>query len=215
MLQPNDKQGWINRAAFYELLAFGFRVPTLESGEVVSSGEFAEALMEIGEANGIDYSLLANAHTVLSIYRDEDPDSLFHKLRVAYTTLFVGAPQPLVSPFAGVWWAELQGVEPLLFVNKRSMDIERFVRSFYLGRPKGRNEPLDHIATMLEFLQYVSLAIGDSIEPQEGVDFTPGIIERFTNDYLADWVIRFSERITEQSSESFYRALAQVVPEII
>ena len=45
--------------------------------------------------------------------------------------------------YEGVWAAEADGVQPLLFVNPRSMEVERFMRSCGLGRPEGTNEPLD------------------------------------------------------------------------
>lgn len=47
------------------------------------------------------------------------------------------APEPACSPYEGVWAAESDGVQPLLFVNPCSMEVERFMRSCGLGRPRG------------------------------------------------------------------------------
>ena len=48
-------------------------------------------------------------------------------------------------------------MQPLLFVNPRSMEVERFMRSCGLGRPEGTNEPLDHVATECELLEHLAL----------------------------------------------------------
>jgi TorA maturation chaperone TorD len=223
MQQPTDKQGWLNRATLFELLAFSFRVPTPELGEALSSGEFADALSEIGVANGIDAGMLDGATKALSSYRGTEPEPLFHALRVTYTALFVGAPEPLVSPFAGVWWALAQGIEPLLFVNKRSMDVERYLRSVGIGQPEGRNEPLDHIATMLEFLQYAALACADAVELPEGIEIGPETSERFIADFIDDWILPFThkvveqtdERVAEQTGTPFYRTMALMLEDVL
>ena len=166
-------QQWLNRAALYEILALGLRLPTPELAEALVSGEFADALAEIGTANQLDDGILGAAVSVLDSYRDGSTDALFHKLRTCYTGLLVGAPEPAVSPYAGVWWARAQGVEPLLFVNKRSMDIERFMRNVGIGQAEGRNEPLDHIATMLEFLQYTALVLAGAAEQPAAASTAP------------------------------------------
>ncbi|MEI3231974.1 MAG: molecular chaperone TorD family protein [Gordonibacter pamelaeae] len=62
----------------------------------------------------------------------------------------MGAPEPAVSPYEGVWRAADDGVQALLFVNPHSMEVERFMRACGLGRPEGTNEPLDHVATECE-----------------------------------------------------------------
>jgi TorA maturation chaperone TorD len=167
MRKPDTQQEWLEQAALYELLALSFRLPVPELAEALSSGEFADALAEIGEANGLSAPVVEDAVAALHPYTGADPDALFHRLRTRYTALFVGAPEPLASPFAGIWWARAQGVEPLLFVNKRSMDVERYLRHVGIGQAEGKNEPLDHIATMLEFLHYVALILSGAVE-QDG-----------------------------------------------
>ncbi|MDR1014700.1 MAG: molecular chaperone TorD family protein [Coriobacteriales bacterium] len=211
MIRPTTQQEWLNRAALYELLALGLRVPTAELGEAVSSGEFAEALEEIGAANGLATAPVEQAVADLAGYKGQDVEALFHRLRVEYTRLFVGAPEPQVSPFAGVWWAGDQGVEPLLFVNKRSMEVERYLRAVGVGRPEGTNEPLDNIATMLEFLQYAALVCAGSVELPEGVEIDAETSERFADDFLNDWLGRFALKTAEETREPFYRALAKLL----
>ncbi|MDR0350146.1 MAG: molecular chaperone TorD family protein [Coriobacteriales bacterium] len=211
MIQPTSQQEWLNRAALYELLAFGLRVPTTELGEAVSSGEFAEALEELGPLNGLDDAVIARESALLADYQGQEVEALFHRLRVEYTRLFVGAPDPKVSPFAGVWWAKDQGVEPLLFVNKRSMGVERYLRAVGVGRPEGTNEPLDNIATMLEFLQYAALVCAGAVEAPKGVEIDAATSERFIEDFLDDWMKRFAAQVVEETREPYYRVLAKVL----
>ncbi|MFR3091202.1 MAG: molecular chaperone TorD family protein [Eggerthella lenta] len=69
-------------------------------------------------------------------------------LRPEATRLPSGRPSP-PAPLRGRV-AGGRRVQPLLFVNPRSMEVERFMRSCGLGRPEGTNEPLDHVATECE-----------------------------------------------------------------
>jgi TorA maturation chaperone TorD len=213
MNQPSNQQEWLNRATLCELLALGFMLPTPELAEAVTSGEFAEALEDVGAANALDEALWGQAAQMLRAaaaaanYQDKDSNTLFHELRIEYTHLFVGAPEPAVSPFAGVWWAKAHGVEPLLFVNTRSMDIERFMRRCGIGQSEGTNEPLDHIATMLEFLQYAALVNAGVVAWAEGADAPEDVSEAFVRDFMADWVEQFAETVQCAARLPFYQAL--------
>jgi TorA maturation chaperone TorD len=202
---------WLQRAALYELLAFGLRLPTPELAEAVAGGEFADALAEIGGINGLAPATIEDAVAGLAGYKDAEQDGLFHQLRAEYTRLFVGAPEPAVSPYAGIWWAKAQGVQPLLFVNTRSMGVERYMRSFGIGQAEGKNEPLDHIATMLEFLQYLAMVLAGTAEPQEGVTVTEQAIGDCIRDFMADWVHDFVTATVEKAREPFYKSVAQTL----
>lgn len=97
-----------------------------------------------------------------------DPAELLHDLRTEATRLFVGAPEPAVSPYEGVWRAADDGVQALLFVNPHSMEVERFCRACGLGRPGGTNEPLDAAWTELELLEYLALRAAADADELEG-----------------------------------------------
>lgn len=119
---------------------------------VESAAEVAASALDTGagsiEAEGADDAAVGGV---------PDSDSLLHALRAEATRLFVGAPEPACSPYEGVWRAADDGVQPLLFVNPHSMEVERFCRSCGLGRPEGTNEPLDHAAAECELLEHLSL----------------------------------------------------------
>ena len=159
---------WGVRAAAWELAAFSFRYPGAELEGAVASGEWAAAAREIAGALGL--ALPEGLGEGLS--GRSGPGDVLHALRPEATRLFVGAPEPAVSPYEGVWRAADDGVQALLFVNPHSMEVERFMRSCGLGRPEGTNEPLDHVATECELLEHLALRAAGA-EPPEGAPASP------------------------------------------
>ena len=129
----------------------------------------------------------------------------------------VGAPTPVCSPYEGIWRAEDDGVQPLLFVNPHSMDVERFCKKCGLGQPAGTNEPLDHVATELELLQYLaSIAAGIALPFEEGpavTDFPGGgaaqAYAAFWVDHVMTWMPRFADKLAEKSRIPYYTAVGQ------
>lgn len=203
---------WRAQAAFCELLAMGFRLPSLEMAEALASGEYSEAYGETAEALGFSGREIEDALDGLRSYQGhDDTRGMHHGLRTEYTYLFTGLPHPRVSPYAGVWWAIHRGVKPLLFVNERSMGVERFMHACGIGQPEGKNEPLDHIATMLEFLQYVSLCHAGDIELVGGEFFGEGTFAAFVSDFLADWVDSFAMAVAEHARLPFYGSQARML----
>jgi TorA maturation chaperone TorD len=210
----NTQQPWINKAALFEVAALAFLPTQQELAEALASGEYAEALAEIAEANGLvgaEGRPLMEDLEGLAAYEGAEVDALFHELRIEHTHLFVGAPKPFVSPFAGVWFAEEQGVEPLLFVNKESMAVERFLRSCGIGQPEGTNEPLDHIGSELEFLQYLCLLRAEAVVPAEGVEIPEDTYERFYHEHFISFAHKFAAATIRESRMPFFAVMARVI----
>jgi len=203
--------GWVARAALCELVALSLRLPTQETADILVSGEFSEALTELGDKTGLDPSHLAQSKDLLVQYREQDPEQLFHDLRIEYTRLFVGAPTPQVTPYAGVWHALEQGVEPLMFISPRAMEIERFMRSCGVGQQEGRNEPLDHIATEFEFLQYLALVLAGAAQIPKGIEISDDAFDTFFSQYIANWAGGFANKVQAASQTAFYQAVAKIL----
>ena len=202
---------WGVRAAAWELAALSFRYPGAELAGAVASGEWAEAAREIAGALGL--ALPEGLGERLS--GRSGPGDALHALRPEATRLFVGAPEPACSPYEGVWAAEADGVQPLLFVNPRSMEVERFMRSCGFGRPEGTNEPLDHVATECELLERLALRAAGA-PASEGAPDGAGLpggspaaaYEAFLSGYAQAWMPAFAERLAAEARHPFYRAAA-------
>lgn len=188
-------EAWQARAAACELLALSFRYPKDRVlVDAVTSGEWNEAACEIAEVLGLEWPEGADGGVCVAGAGADadaggaglvagrgvagvagaaglaplDPAELQHELRAEATRLFIGAPEPAVSPYEGVWRAADDGVQALLFVNPHSMEVERFCKACGLGRPEGANEPLDAVWTELELLEYLALRAAADAGELEG-----------------------------------------------
>lgn len=218
----NDEAIWQTRATAWELAALSFRYPDAELAQAVASGEWAEAAAEVAAALGVETPAEAVAAPVVEGAEPKDPrcdeglsdrlaEALLHDLRVEATRLFVGAPEPVVSPYEGVWRAADDGVQPLLFVNPHSMAVERFMRACGLGRPEGTNDPLDHVATECELLEYLALRAAGAERPEGApadADLPGGSPEAaygaFLQEHARAWMPRFANCVAEEACQPFY-----------
>ena len=198
-----DEIDWATRATAWELAALSFRYPGPELEGAVASGEWAEAAREIVGALG------------LALPEGFGAGASAEGLRPEATRLFVGAPEPAVSPYEGVWRAADDGVQALLFVNPHSMEVERFMRGCGLGRPEGANEPLDHVATECELLEHLALRAAGAEPPggaPAGADLPGGSPEAaygaFLEGHARTWMPRFADAVAAESRVPFYRDAA-------
>lgn len=202
MTEQMDVNVWQVRAALCELLALSFRYPDSVLAEVVSSGEWADAANELALAAGVDW-----AADVRGFADQGDTEGMLHALRAEATRLFVGAPEPVISPYEGIWRAADDGGEALLFINPHSMEVERFCKSCGLSRPAGTNEPLDNVATELELLECLAAraALG------EEADTAASAYTEFMASHVMQWMPRFAEKVQEETRLAFYRQAASLL----
>ena len=205
-----DEIDWAARATAWELAALSFRYPGPELEGAVASGEWAEAAREIAGALG------------LALPEGFGAGASAEGLRPEATRLFVGAPEPAVSPYEGVWRAADDGVQALLFVNPHSMEVERFMRECGLGRPEGTNEPLDHVATECELMEHLALRAAGAEPPEgapAGADLPGGSPEAaygaFLEGHARAWMPRFAERVAAKSRVPFYRDAAALLGALV
>lgn len=201
---------WQARASACELLALSMRYPDAALADIVASGQWADAASEIwgtldlelpdGWATGVEQASL-------------------QELRVEATRLFVGTPAPVCSPYEGFWRAGDDGVQPLMFVNPHSMEVQRFCKACGLGRSKGANEPLDHLATEFELLQYLASVEGGMAASCPGrmvSESLPGgsaqaAYDAFLSDHVRAFAPRMAALMKVESRSAFYRATACLI----
>jgi TorA maturation chaperone TorD len=202
---------WESKAAIYELLAKSFLFIEREVVEALVSGEYNEALIELSEINGLSVSPADGGIDGLSRYLDLDADEVLHALRREYTRLYIGVRDPLIFPFAGAWDSVKRGKKPLLFVGKESMAIERFMRKCGIVQPEGTNEPLDHIGSMLEFLQHLCLLEAGLLRQPEGIEPPVDAYEEFYEKHFIGFAKEFADKTIELSGEEFYVVAARTL----
>lgn len=214
---------WQARAAAWELMALSFRYPTDVLAQAVEAHEWHEAALEIANATGLR---LPDAwDRGLS---GATPCDTLRSLRIEATRLFVGAPAPVASPYEGIWRAEDDGVQPLLFVNPHTMDVERFMRSCGLGKPEGTNEPLDHVATECELMEHLAArAAADADDdgrngyaPLVSASELPGgsaaaAYEAFGKEHVKTWMPRFAQAVQDETRHPFYRAASTFLSALV
>ncbi len=225
MVENMDANAWQARAALCELLALSFRYPDNVLAEVIANSEWVEAAEEIAGIVGVEW----DANAAEKPEETVDAEELLHALRAEATHLFVGSPEPEVSPYEGVWRAADDGVDALLFVNPHSMEVERFCKACGLGRPEGTNEPLDHVATELELLEYLAAraaadAAGEGEDDSDNdaedimvasADLPGGsavaAFDMFMISHVQLWMPRFAAKVQEESRIPFYKTAGQLL----
>lgn len=203
---------WQARAMACELLALSFRYPDDNLVAVVSSGEWADAAceiwMQLGKALPDDWAA-------------EALDVDIHDLRADATRLFVGVPEAECNPYESFWQAQDDGVQPLMFINPHAMDVERFCKACGLVADPdcAANDPVDHIATEFELMEYLASVEAGIVEPAENgpsADSFPGggaaaAYGQFVEEHLRVYAPRFADKLEERARTAYYRAAAKLL----
>ena len=212
---------WQARTMTLELLALSFRYPSVELAAAVVSGEWADAAQELSDVLGLalpaglgdDVASHANGETIT------DAEAALHALRAEATRLLIGVPKPVLASSEGLWRAAEDGVDPLRFVNPHSVAVEAFMRSCGMGQPEGSNEPLDYIATELEFMQAlcaVEAGISPLLDESLAVGDLPGgsaagAYGLFMREHVFAWMPAFADAVRAEARLPFYRAAGQLL----
>lgn len=141
----------------------------------------------------------------LSVYEGKSSDDVLHEVRREHTRLFVGMVEPPITPYVGVWDALSRGVAPVLAVGRESMAIERFMRRCGVAKDLDAgqvNEPMDHVGTVCEFLEYLCLVNARAIVPAAMAELHEGDYEMFLSDHFrgyAQWLHRKVEGLSDSA----------------
>lgn len=120
---------------------------------------------------------------------DEQEESLAE----AYQRLFVG-PNTLPAP---LWGSVYLDKENVLFGNS-TLRLRRWLRSNGIDAQHDRNEPEDHIGTLLMMVAWLA-------EERQG-----GLVEQLLTKHLLPWAPRYLELLLANAQHPFYLGLAQL-----
>jgi putative dimethyl sulfoxide reductase chaperone len=203
------------RANVFRLLASFFYDPTQEVVEQLISGSY------ISELNGYYNDLVSFHHSgvdalePLKKYHGSlstfDLDEMLKELKVEYARLFIGPGTPVAQPYETFYNENMTSEsQPLLMISPAAMAVEKAYRDAGVEMSKQLREPPDHFAVELEFLYFLSKKESDS--------WTEGNIDAankwrrtqlaFIDGHLGCWSESFCNKIREESTHPFYRALA-------
>ena len=210
----------IYEAALCELLALSLRHPAMQLANALSSGEWQGACKEI--AHKTDLALPTKFNTELgklASYHACNPEDILHELGIEATRLFVPTPEMQVAPYEGIWRANKEHVKPLMFVNPHSIEVERFCRNCGLAKPANHNDPLDHVATEFELLQYLASIESGITTPAnystQPSDFPGGSAQAayqiFLSEHAAIWMPDFGNALIKESNLGFYKIVGCMV----
>ncbi len=205
---PNEKEQWAVRATAWELAALSLRYPEAALVDAVASGEWADAAREIVAAFGA--ALPGSFDVEAASARDAIAEVGDMPLKTESTRLFIGSPHAACSPYEGVRRSALTESKPLLFVSRYSMEVERFCKACGFARPKGTNEPLDHVATECELLERLALAAANGDADQDALPGGSAVAayDQFVSEHVNVWFREFADALAATTTHPFYRAAA-------
>lgn len=202
---------WMHRASAFELLSLAFLLPSRPLAEAVATGEYAEAA---GEAFGLAApgdERVTEAVAYLAAAADGDAQAALHALRREHTRLLVGEKEPPLTPYAGVWRAQQQGQQGLLFVSEASLAIERFMARCGVAKDLDAgqtNDPVDHIGTMAEFLQFLCLVKARAVQAPAGAAIGTDDFDTFLAEYFAPYATWLASELIAQTRSDFFKGAA-------
>ncbi|MNE61876.1 Tat proofreading chaperone DmsD [compost metagenome] len=120
-------------------------------------------------------------------------DKQEESLAEAYQRLFVG-PDTLPAP---LWGSVYLDKENVLFGNS-TLRLRRWLRSNGIDAQHDRNEPEDHIGTLLMMVAWLA-------EERQG-----GLVEQLLTKHLLPWAPRYLELLQANAQHPFYQGLAQL-----
>lgn len=203
----------------WSLLALSLRYPDMELTDAVEAGAWDEAAAgvaaELMERFGNRVELADADGASVAAWR-EASDECLGPLRREATRLFVGFPEPAVSPYEGIWRARVDGSAALLAVNPHSSAVARFCKSCGLGHPKGTNEPLDHISAECELMSYLAYracaeALGEAAQGSMPGGSAQAAYGVFLADHAREWMPQFADALEDEARIVFYRAVARML----
>ncbi len=135
-------------------------------------------------------------------------DTEIQKRNWDYTRLFVGPGEVPAPP-----WESLYGDAERLFFSKETLAVRKAYRKYDLIPRRLGQDPDDHVALELEFMQRLCEVAMRKLESTD----PPGMSEiledqrAFLEDHLLKWVPKWSEDVVKHAATDFYKGAARLL----
>lgn len=188
------------RAAVYQVLGRIFTVPDDAGYQAAVEGKWPEQLREAGQLLAFDFDFGVAALSE-SVSREEFEAEYLRLFEVAN-----GSEAPAAPIFGGLYGD-----------GDRRKQMEEVVRFFeYFGLKAAANDvrPPDHLATEMEFMQFLAFKEAASPSPRLSASYHRAQ-EDFLERQLATWVSSFAERVENQGGLPIWVWAAQTTANFI
>lgn len=135
-------------------------------------------------------------------------EELVDELSADYSSLFVGAGRPLISP----WESVALGGERLFSVNE-TLDVRKYYARYGLLPERLNKEPDDHIGFELQFMYLLSTKTADAVESGDYKKAGELLNDQkaFLESHLCRWAGLFAEDVCSKASNDFYIGAAKIL----
>ena len=137
---------------------------------------------------------------------DTSSEEELEELACEYTRLFIG-PYKLPCPP----WESVYTSPKKLMMQDAAEQVSNIYREMGLAIGSGDVMP-DHIGAELNFL---GVLFGKMNEEPENKEAYVGIMQKFFEEHLNQWVFRFTSDMEESTDSAFYKALAKATGDIL
>lgn len=162
-----------------------------------------DELLDLFKETSREFALIENMRADYNLITQTDPLDLERD----YTALFIGALKMLAPPYASYY---LDGQHQLN--GPSTLEVLRAYSASNLDHSPKRNQPADHIATMLEYLfELLRRAIADADQRNTLIDNA----REFFQSFLLPWIEPFSDLVRLNAKTALYANLGELLPEIL
>lgn len=188
------------RSGVYQTLGKMLSVPNQEAYETAVAGQWPQKLRDAAALLAFDFDFGVSAL----------PSSVsFEDYQAEYIRLFeVGAGEagPPVSIFGGTYGGGDR--------RKSMEEVARFFEYFGLKTSADDPRPPDHLATEMEFMQYLAFKEAASPSPRLGASFHRAQ-EDFLSRQLVDWIDKFASGVEQEDTQPIWVWASRTAAEFV
>lgn len=189
------------------LLSAAFSFPTRKMAEGIADGSFMDDFTVCLEE--LDIRVSPPSLSVL-----HETESLFSEMKREYTRLYqTPGRHQVLYPYETAFRHMADGHEgiPTLFIAPLTLDVEHWMERFDALPENFRTEPVDHVATELDFLRllYTSYANALLQEETEAATAWLGEILNFHRQHVDSWIPEFMKATQAETRSPVYLALVE------